>query len=192
MDKYILLVGIALVTTVISFIIETVSPIIKEYKKNKDIKNAIYRFLHYFVVLYVLLFSFLFKSTSIHAYIYLFVVLGYLMIWYICDCCVLSYLELKTYDVDHNKYDKTFHPVFAVFTGDGNIPVSAMIVVFLIIQYTLGSILYYNTLIPIYIKIAFIVLAIFFFIQTMVKDRLNNTLKYPTNKGSFFMKYLCF
>jgi len=193
MDKYLLIGGIAIIVSVISFIVEYINPIIKNCGKNTDtIKNVIYRFLHYYVVLYVVLFIFIFKANSVHAYAYLLVTLVYFAIWYICECCVLSYLELKSYDVDHNNYLKTFHPVFTVFTGGDNIPNGLEILAGIIILSSIGCIFYYNKSMPLYIKISYVILASYLLIETMVKDRLNNNYKYPTNDNSFFMKYLHF
>lgn len=189
MDKYLLLTGIVLSVTIVSFIIEYIAPIIKNYGKYKEsIKNGVYRFLHYYVFLYIGLFLFLFKTNSVHAYLYLFITLGLFCHWYLCECCVLTFLELKSYDVDHNEYPTTFHPTFnSLFRNYADTFMSVVSVIFLI---TIGSVFYYNKSMPLYIKGLYTVFAVFFLKESVVRQRMNNQIDYPTDSRSFFMKYI--
>jgi hypothetical protein len=79
-----------------------------------------------------------------------------------------------------------------VFTGSDKTPSGLEILAVIIVLSSIGCIFYYNKSMPLYIKISYVILASYLSIETVVKDRLNNNYKYPTNDNSFFMKYLHF
>ena len=140
MESYIQIAGITLLVTLISYIIEHVSPVVN--LDNYDILNIIPRFLHYYYYIFLCIFLLLFKGNRTDVYIYLAAVTFMIVSWYICECCVLSYYELKTYNVDISKYDTTFHPTMKLLCR--NHSDLAMQIIGVCMTFTVGYILYYN------------------------------------------------
>jgi len=187
MNSYLLIILISFCITSISFLVEYIYPFI--HSKERDyISNFMYRFLHFLIFFYLPTFLLFFTYNSIDAYIYLGLVLLMFSTWYIFECCILTYYELRTYNIDHNIYDTTFHPTMkSIFREYSDI---LMNIFGVLITLNVGYIIYNNKQIPLVVKILYSLLYIFFFGDSILKSRAGKKQYYPKSPDCLFIKYI--
>ena len=187
MNSYLFLFQIVFILTLVSFITESVYPVVQNENKN-ILKNFIYRFTHYFVFAYMSSFVFLFNYNSIDVYFYMFFVLAMFLSWYVAECCILTYYELCTYNLDHTQFETTFHPTMkSIFRDYDN---TVMILIGIIMTITIAYILYYNTKISLYVKIIYAILYTYLLSDSFLKSRSGEKQYYPKDSDSFFVKHI--
>lgn len=187
MNRYIILGFIVLIITSVSFIVEFIYPIITPGKYRQYILNFIYRFIHFFMFIYFSTFILLFKYTTTDTYIYLFAVIFLFYSWHIAECCILTYYELQTYNVDHNQYDTTFHPTMkSIFRDYAD---TIMIIIGILITISVIYIFIHNN-ISLYFKIPYAIIYIYLLGDSFFKSRLGKKQYYPTTSDSFFKRYI--
>ena len=177
MNKYILLLLLSLIVTILSFIVEYFYPFIKATLSFNDyIKIFLCRYLHFILILYFVLFLLFFKYTGIDTYIYLTVIILLCISWYILECCYLSYYELKFYKLDHSHYDTTFHPTIYSFFRDNSDYI--MILIGIIITLNIIYIFIYNNDISMIVKFIYGVIYILLSYDSYSKSRDGTKQKY--------------
>jgi hypothetical protein len=188
-NPYALLLIITFIITCISYIIEIVYPIINEEYKTNILPMFILRYIHLLAFIYFISFLALFNYKTADAIIYITLAVLLSSSWKILECCIISYYELKHYNVDHTDYLTNYHPCIFVFFRDyQEIAISIMGI---IMSITFYYILINNTIIPFSYKLLLGTIFTYLFIDNIIQTRIyNKNLQYPTSSDSFINKYL--
>jgi hypothetical protein len=125
-------------------------------------------------------------GTNFDKYVYLILVLGIVLGWYIFDCCWLSYSELLFYDICLKNVKTTFHPTFRYIFGsyDGYM----MLMSGLLYVINVIILLYYLTSVKIIYKIVYFIIFLYFFIDGIVKGRIKTRYYSTENKQALLLK----
>ena len=183
---YFILLFITLIVTCFSYIVEYFYPCINNLKNANTIGFFIFRYIHLLSYIYFVSFLFLFNYKNEDAIVYLLFTITLLSTWKIFDCCLLSYYELKMYNVDHRDYLTNFHPcLYVLFRDYQDFILSIMAV---IMTFTFYFILIKNKRISIFYKILFFCIYSYIFMDNIIQTRVyNKNLDYP--KDNFFTYY---
>ena len=182
----ILLVSIILI--IISIIKETHYPFI--HNNNLTIFEYLHiyliRYIHYVVYIascfYLLFFNGI--GRNIDAYLYLTLIFITVLVWYLFESCCLSYFELLFYDIDLEKTDIAYHPIFvSLFNNYDSLIVDISSYLYII---NIIIILYYLKSIKIIYKIIYFILFLFLFIESLFISKV--VFYPPTNKYLLFFK----
>ena len=103
-NSYLKLLIITLIVTGISYIIEIFHPGINDLNKSNLIGLFFCRYIHFLCFIYFISFLILFHYKSNDAIVYLILACVLSSTWKLFDCCILSYYELKMYNVNHHDY----------------------------------------------------------------------------------------
>ena len=134
---YHIILIISIILTLISYFLEQYFPFINNYniinkeyiniekiksETNKNIKHNnihiyILKFIHFIIFIYTSCYILFFScNNNIDVYLYLTVTLLIVLHWNYFGYCILSYLELKNYNINIKNYTTTFHPtIFCIF-----------------------------------------------------------------------------
>ena len=177
-NPYLNLLKLTLVITIFSYLVELFFPIINNLSDTNAIGLFIFRYTHFISFIYFVSFLFLFNYKGSDALIYLIIAVVVLSSWKVFNCCILSYYELKMYNVKHNNYLTTFHPcLFVLFRGYQEIVLYLMGV---ITAFTVYLILFKNKIIPIQYKLFLGIAFTYLIIDNLIQTRfLNKNLNYP-------------
>jgi len=187
MNGYLFVTIVSFIVTIVSLMIEHAHPII-DSEDCDGISNFVYRFLHFLIFFYLPSFLLFFKYNSFDAYIYLGLVLLLFTTWYLFECCILTYYEIKTYKIDHNKYDTTFHPTMkSIFRDYSDL---VMTLFGILITFNVGYIIYNNKKIPIVGKILYSLIYVLLLGDSVLKSRGGEKQYYPKKGESFFVKFI--
>ena len=189
MNSYIKIIIITFILTIFSFLIELNYKCINNLEKSKIFNLFILRYIHYILLIFFSTFLLFFNYKSIDGIIYLIIAIIMSLTWYFFECCIISYNELKMYNVDFKNYDTTFHPcMYVLFRKYQHIP---LIISGIIMALTYYYILYYNENIIYINKIIFFILFSYLFIDSFIKSRYNNktSIKQKTYFILFFLKF---
>jgi len=189
MNGYIKILIVSFVLLVISIIRETVQPFMNS---NPSILEYIHlyavRYFHYIIYLISSFYLIFFNGvgTSFDIYVYLVVVLGIVVGWYVFDSCWLSYSELLFYNLNLEKVKTTVHPTFhSIF---GNFDGYFMLLSGILYVVNVSVLLYYLKSVKFIYKAAYYIVFMFFFIDGIVKGRVR-TMYYSTkNKQLLLLK----
>ena len=116
--SYLNLISLTLIITIFSYFIELIYPCINDLSNTNIIGLFIFRYTHFLSFIYFISFLYLFNYKSVDAVIYLILAVIMSSSWKILDCCILSYYELKMYNVNYHDYLTNFHPCLFVFFRD--------------------------------------------------------------------------
>jgi len=188
-NPYVILLTITLIITSASYIVEHIYPIINDFYKINFTPMFILRYIHFLAFIYFTTFLVLFNYKSTDAIIYITLAVLLSSSWKILECCIISYYELKHYNVDHNEYLTNYHPCLCIFFREyQDIAISIMGI---IMAFTFYYILAYNKIIPFSYKLILGAIFTYLFIDNVIQTRIyNKKLKYPTSSDSFINKYL--
>jgi hypothetical protein len=190
-NPYIKLIIIALFFTIFSFIIEFFVPIKKlDLKKCNLLGSFFIRFSHYLCFLYFTIFLLIFNYNNIDGIIYLIIATIISSQWKILDCCLLSYYELKMYNIEHTNFLTTFHPCLFVYFREYQ--EFFLIIMGIIMAVVFYFILFKNKIIPIIYKLVLGIIFTYLFIDNAILPRFyKKTLEYPKSEKhimNFFYK----
>lgn len=188
--SYVSLLVTALVILYISSLNEYKN--VSALKSTPSPKNYYYiylvRYVHYIFYLFCVfyLIFFLGIGEEMDQYLYLFLLLGLVVGWYIFDCCSLSFLELFLYNLNTDKLPTTLHPSFyPIFYPYTDLTIVLIGVGPLI---TLPIILYYITSLNAAVKVLYCAIFVAFFIQAYMKSRVN--VSFYNSSGNQYLKWL--
>lgn len=191
-SPYIKVLLITLIFTCFSYVIEIHNKTsINNLNKCNNLGLFVFRYIHYLFLFYFSFFLLFFSYKNIDAII--FIICGILMLysWVFFECCVISYYELKFYNVNYHDYLTTFHPcLFVLFKDYQSYPLSISgILMFLTFFY----ILFKNKIIKLQYKLISGSIFLYLFIDNIIKTRYyNTTLYYPKDKNHNLYKYCNF
>ena len=186
LNPYYILLLITFFVTCFTFIIEYFYPCINDLKNANTIGIFICRYIHFLSFIYFISFLFLFNYKNKDAIIYLLFTIFLLSTWKFFDCCLLSYYELKFYNVNHYDYLTNFHPCLYVLFRDYQEYILSIMAI--IMTFTFFFILVKNKMISIFFKIIFFCIYNYFFIGNVIQTRIyNKNLNY--SKDNFFTYY---
>ena len=189
--SYLNLLGVTLVVTGLSYVIELFYPSINDLTDSNIVGLFIFRYVHLLSFVYFMTFLFLFNYKSQDAIVCLILAIVITSSWKILDCCLLSYYELKMYNVNHHDYLTNFHPCLFVFFR--NYQELALTLMGLVIAFTFYFVLYFNKLIPLTYKIFLGCIFSYLLIDNIIQTRYYETkLNYPKSKDNIVNKYLTF
>ena len=188
MNGYTKILLLSIILIIISIIKETHSPFIKN--NNLTIFEYIHiyliRYFHYAIYLMSCFYLLFFNGvgTKFDAYIYLTLIFIIVLGWYLFESCCLSYFELLFYNIDLEKTDISFHPIFVSIFGNYDLTVLTVSSYLYIINVIV--ILYYLKSVKIIYKIIYFILFLFLFIESLF---ISNVVFYSsTNKYLSFFK----
>jgi hypothetical protein len=170
-SNYYLLLNITLFFTIISYIIEYFYPIIDNLKNVNYIYLFIFRFIHILIYLYIIFFLFLFNYNSNDGLIYLILVIIICSLWKLLDCCILSYLELKMYNINYYEYSINFHPFLCIFFRKYKYIPAYLFTIMMVI--TFFYIILKNKTIPIIYKLFFLIIFIYLLTTNILLNMLD-------------------
>jgi hypothetical protein len=184
-NKYIQLLLFTIIITLISIYNEYNNKFIHDIKEIKNLfKYFILRLLHIFIIIYNISFLFLFNYTdNVNVIIYLIFILVEFCHWSLFDACLLSYHELKCYNIDYKNYKTDYHPSYiSIFNNNDKIAknISGLIIIVNIL-----IILYYNKNINISTKKLYL---IFFIYLILILFKSKNSKYY--NQNNIFFNYV--
>lgn len=146
------------------------------------------RYVHYTLYLFCVfyLIFFLGVGEEIDRYLYLSLLLGLVLGWYIFDCCSLSFVELLLYSVNTENLPTTYHPSFQpIFYPYTDLSVLLIGIGPII---TLPIILYYITNLHVAVKVLYCIIFVALFADAYMKSRVNTT--YYNGSGNQFLKWI--
>jgi hypothetical protein len=189
MNGYKKIVIMAILMLITSITVESTNPFMKTSPSAFEYIHVHFcRFTHYFIYLITSFYLLFFNGigTKFDMFVYLSIVLGVVMGWYIFDCCWLSYTELLFYNINLEKVKTTVHPCFySIFNEYDKY---LMILSGILYVITVSVILYYLKSVKLIYKILYFIIFMFFFIDGSLKGRVK-TLYYSTkNKQLLFLK----
>ena len=191
MNKYLLVFGIPIIVTIISYIKEKKEPLFK-------IKNQFhhypvilfYRYLHFVIYLYFAMVPFLVSVKEINNDINMYIIATFCLIftWMFLDVCFLALSELNHYQVK-NIYDidTSFHPGLKILFGDSSYIVNLVLGLFFFIN--ISRIIYYYPFGSTVLKILF---AVFIYVG-IAKCLFNKNIKkkyYKSDISDLIIKYM--
>lgn len=188
--QYLNLIKFTLIITFFSYFIELIYPFINDLLNTNIIGFFIFRYMHFLLFIYFISFLYLFNYKSVDAIIYLILAVIVLSSWKILGCCLLSYYELKMYNVNHHDYLTNFHPCLFVFFRD----YQELLLSFMgiIMAFTFNFILFKNKIIPLQYKLFFGIILNYLFIDNIIQTRYYNKINYPKTKDNILHKYFTF
>jgi hypothetical protein len=188
MNGYSKILLVSIILIIISIIKETNYPFINNNNLTISEYLHIYliRYIHYVIYImscfYLLFFNGI--GTNVDAYFYLTLIFITVLGWYLFESCCLSYFELLFYNIDLEKTDISYHPIFiSLFNNYDSLilEISSYLYVANVI-----IILYYLKSVKIIYKIIYFILFLFLFIESLF---ISNVIFYsPTNKYLLFFK----
>lgn len=181
-NPYIKLIIITLFFTIFSLIIEYFSPIKKlDLKKCNLLGTFFIRFSHYIFFIYFTIFLLIFNYNSNDGLIYLIIATIISSKWKILDCCLLSYYELKMYNIDHNNFLTTFHPCLFIYFREYQ--EFFLIIIGLIMAFTFYFILFKNNIIQLIYKVIIGIIFTYLFLDNFIQSRFyKKNLTYPKSE----------
>lgn len=183
---------ITLIFTCISYVIEIYNKTsINNLNKCNNVGLFVFRYIHYLFFFYFSCFFIFFSYKGVDAIIFIIISILMTYSWIFLECCIISYYELKCYNVNYQDYLTTFHPcLYVVFKDFQSYPLMISgILMFLTFFY----ILFKNKIIPLQYKLIFGSIFLYLFIDNILKTRhYTTTLKYPTDKNHKLYKYFTF
>jgi hypothetical protein len=186
MNGYTKILLTSIILIIISIIKETHSPFIKN--NNLTIFEYVHiyliRYIHYVIYLmscfYLLFFNGIGKNFD--AYIYLTLIFIIVLGWYLFESCCLSYFELLFYNINLEKTDIAYHPIFvSLFNNYDSLILDISSYLYII---NVIIILYYLKSVKIIYKIIYFILLLFLFIESLF---ISKVVFYSSNN-----KYLLF
>jgi hypothetical protein len=192
LNPYIKIILITLIFTIFSYLIEIYNKTsINHLNRCNNIGLFVFRYIHYLFLFYFSCFLLFFNYKKIDAIIFLVTSILMTYSWIFFECCIVSYYELKCYNVNHHDYLTTFHPcLFVIFKEYQSYP---LIISGVLMFLTYFYILFKNKIIPYIYKLFFGIIFLYLFIDNIKKTRYyNTTLKYPRNKNHKLYKYFTF
>lgn len=186
--SYLNLISLTLIITFFSYFIELIYPCINDLLNTNIIGLFIVRYIHFLSSIYFISFLYLFNYNSVDAIIYLILAVCVTSSWKILDCCILSYYELKMYNVNHEDYLTNFYPGLFVFFRDyQELSLSFMGI---IMAFTFYFILFKNKIIPFQYKLFLGLIFSYLFFDNIIQTRYyNKNLNYPKTKDNILHKY---
>lgn len=186
--SYLNLIKITLLVTCISYVVEFFYPCINTLPSMNKIGFFMSRFTHFLYFIYFISFLYLFNYKSNDAIVYITLAIIMMSSWKILDCCILSYYELKMYNVSHYDFLTTFHPcLYSIFRKYQEHAITAMGI---IMTFTYYYVLIKNKRIPLIYKLFLGLIFSYFFIDNLVQTRYyKKSLKYPEDKSHVLYKY---
>jgi len=189
--SYLNLISLTLIITFFSYFIELIYPCINDLLNTNIIGLFIFRYLHFISFIYFISFLYLFNYKSVDAIIYLILAVILTSTWKILDCCILSYYELKMYNVNHHDYLTNFHPCLFVFFREYQ--ELALTFMGIIMAFTFYFILFKNEIIPLQYKLFLGIIFSYLFIDNIIQTRYyNKNLNYPKSKNTILNRYFTF
>jgi hypothetical protein len=186
MNGYTKILLTSIILIIISIIKETHSPFIKNNNLTIFEYLHIYliRYIHYVIYLmscfYLLFFNGIGKNFD--AYIYLTLIFIIVLGWYLFESCCLSYFELLFYNINLEKTDIAYHPIFvSLFNNYDSLILDISSYLYII---NVIIILYYLKTVKIIYKIIYFILLLFLFIESLF---ISKVVFYSSNN-----KYLLF
>jgi hypothetical protein len=188
MNSYALVLIITLILTILSCLSERMYPFIKCYRKSCDnFSIFLIRYVHLFLFIYFASFFIFFNVASSDAYIYLTMALCMLTSWYILECCILTYYELRLYGKKLKKLPTTYHPTMYSLFSNYSDYVMTTLGLFMVIN--VSYIMYKNNKIPKLGKVLYSIIFLIFFVDSILKSRVNKKQLYPKDKEHILNKY---
>jgi hypothetical protein len=132
----------------------------------------IIRYVHYLIFLFINFYLFFFNGigNTFDVYLFLFLILIIVFGWYVCECCLISYLELLFYNPEIMKnICTTFHACFhSIFIDDTIITICGIL---MLINVT--YVLFYFDKLNIKYRILYFIVFLSLFIHSIIEGRLN-------------------
>lgn len=191
MNGYLLILGLPVLVTILSYYKETNEPIFK-IKKGKHNYPLIlfYRYLHYVIYCYFAMIPFIFNVYERNTHIDVYVLCSFLLIfsWMFLDICFLALSELNHYEVkDIYNIDTSFHPGLYVIFKKYCYGVNLFIGVFFFVH--ISKIIYYYPFGSIALKTLFAMFIYTGILKCLLNKKINK--KYTKSKfNDFIIKYL--
>jgi len=199
--NYIKLILLAFTLTLVAIIRETLYPFMVEtsypYVSSQPTpRDHIYiytiRFIHLCIFIYTSYYLFFGIGNDFDMYLYMLVSIIVVILWYIYECCPVTYIELLFYNIDlenvHTNFNAAFCPLFNDYTS--KVMMSSGIL-FLITN----AIVTYKCKLPILAKILFYISLVILFFDSIYKGIINTQYYSTKNKQllviyNFYKKYL--
>lgn len=191
MNKYILVLSIPIIATIVSYIKESKDPIFKIKKEFYHYPVILsYRYIHFVIYAYFAIVPFLVSVEKINNDINMYIVASFFLIftWMFMDICFLALSELNHYEIKNiYSLQTSFHPGLKILFGDSCYIVNIILGFLFFIN--ISRIIYYYPFGSIVLKILF---AVFIYVG-IVKNLLNKQVKKKYCKSSlndFIIKYM--
>ena len=191
MNKYILVLSIPIIATIVSYIKENKDPIFKIKKEFYHYPVILsYRYIHFVIYAYFAIVPFLVSVEKINNDINMYIAASFSLIftWMFLDVCFLALSELNHYEIKNiYSLQTSFHPGLKILFGDSCYIVNIILGFLFFIN--ISRIIYYYPFGSIVLKILF---AVFIYVG-IVKNLLNKQVKKKYCKSSlndFIIKYM--
>lgn len=191
MNKYILVLGIPIIVTILSYIIEKNKPIFKIKKEFHHYPIILcYRYIHFVIFAYFAIVPFLVSVEKINNDINMYIAASFSLIftWMFLDVCFLALSELNHYEIKNiYSLDTSFHPGLKILFGESCYIVNIILGFLFFIN--ISRIIYYYPFGSTILKILF---AVFIYLG-IAKNLLNKQIKKKYCKSEisdFIIKYM--
>ena len=183
---------IMLLFTCFSYIVEINNKTsINNLNKSNNIGLFTFRYIHYLLLFYFSCFLIFFNCENVDGIIFVIISIIMVFTWSFIECCIISYYELKFYNVNHHDYLTTFHPcLYVLFKDFQSYPLMASgIMMFLTFLY----ILFKNKILSLQSKLISGGVFLYLFFDNILKSRLYETKQnYPIDKNHILYRYFSF
>ena len=191
MNKYILVLSIPIIATIVSYIKENNKPIFKIKKEFYHYPVILsYRYIHFVIYAYFAIVPFLVPVEKINNDINMYIVASFFLIftWMFMDICFLALSELNHYEIKNiYSLQTSFHPGLNILFGDSCYIINIILGFLFFIN--ISRIIYYYPFGSIVLKILF---SVFIYVG-IVKNLLNKQVKKKYCKSifnDFIIKYM--
>ena len=177
-NSYFILIAVTLMISTISFLIEIYEPCIKDLSDTNIVGLCVFRFIHYLCTIYINGYLCFFDYLGVDSILYLILSTCLTASWKILNCCIVSYYELKMYNVNHKDYLTNFHPCIYVLFRDYQETV--MLIMGIAMAFTFYFIMLKNKIIPLHYKSFLGIIFTYYFWMNVFSRYNTTTLEYQT------------